>query len=331
MQSETKDINKTFAGLCRVCGSKLVVSLPLGEYAGFFRLRVDVAKDPFLLYTRSRSIGPRSLSLFARAWRKFGRIAFPRAARTLRQFRTYVQCCESCHAATPSHEWTYEDLLGLYRDYRSESYNRARISVESSYALIAKRVGSHPEEIRNRNAAVDRFLSASGLEIGGRSAIDYGGSDGRFLPPVILEKYGEIDIFDASDAPIHASVGARRVCRVKNLESAAYDFLMCMHVLEHVGNPLAFMVEALRHLKPGGLAYIEIPLEMSEELCAVFRARVVDEPFIIHEHINRYDRTTISTMIRSMNYMELVAEEDEITDLGWTRASIGRYLARKLA
>jgi SAM-dependent methyltransferase len=249
--------------------------------------------------------------------------------RELHQFRTFVQYCESCHAVTPSHEWTYEDLLGLYRDYRLKSYNSERIAVEPSYAAIASLVGSHPEEIRIRNLAVDRFIGASGVEISGERVIDYGGGDGRFLPAIVLDRYRSIEIFDASDAPIHGSVDVARVRRTGMPQLDAYDLLMCMHVLEHVGNPRAFVVEALRYLRPGGLLYIEVPLELTPERRDLFRTRVMDVPIAIHEHINSYDRTTVSTMIRSIEDLECVAEEDGMADLGWTNVTIGRYLARK--
>ena len=153
---------------CRVCGSSNTSVVPIGRYANFFLLRVDTKKDSFQLYSRAHSIkiDPTiSDSLPVRALRKAKRILFPPQFRQAAQFRTQMQACESCHAITPSHEYSFDDLLGLYRDYRSETYNQDRISVEPDYARIAKNVGDDPIEINNRNTAVDKFLSRRMLAI----------------------------------------------------------------------------------------------------------------------------------------------------------------------
>jgi len=41
--------------------------------------------------------------------------------------------------------------------------------------------------------------------------IDYGGSDGRFIPPFVYDKFEKIHVYDASDAPLHSSVDSRKV------------------------------------------------------------------------------------------------------------------------
>lgn len=197
---------------CRVCGSDDTHILPIGQYAEFFRLRVDTRKDEFLLFTRTDLITTKPMSLAARALRKIGRIlALPPRVKPARPFRTSMQACSLCHGITPCHEYSFADLHGLYRDYRSKTYNRDRISVEPGYARIAKDVGAHPLELKNRNAAVDAFLCKNSNYFVSGAMIDYGGSDGRFLPPFVYEQFDNIDIYDASVAPLHSSVDVRKV------------------------------------------------------------------------------------------------------------------------
>ena len=314
---------------CRICGNIDTSILPIGKYEEFFRLRVDTSKDDFLLFSRADSILVKPFSLPARALQKIGRILSRPELKPPVQFRTHMLSCASCHGITPCHEYSFEDLLGLYHDYRSESYNRDRISVEPSYARIAKDVGSHPLEIKSRNAAVDSFLTRHASLFAGGAMIDFGGSDGRFIPPFAYEHFDRIHIYDASAAPLHASVDARKVEKLAAPRPGAYSFLTCMHVLEHVGNPKGLVVEAARLLLPGGLMYIEVPLELTQSMHEDFKQRIIDTPIGIHEHLNRFDRTSIQTLVGSIVGLEMIDDLEDSEDLGWIKTLTGRFLARK--
>jgi 2-polyprenyl-3-methyl-5-hydroxy-6-metoxy-1,4-benzoquinol methylase len=220
-------------------------------------------------------------------------------------------------------------LLGIYHDYRSETYNRDRISVEPAYARIAKGVGSHPLEIENRNAAVDVFLSKNASHFAGGAMIDYGGSDGRLIPPFAYKQFESVSIYDASEAPLHASVDGRKVKRITDLRPETYSFLTCMQVLEHVGNPRALVVEMAGLLAPGGLMYIEVPHELTQSMRADFAQRIIDTPIIIHEHMNMFDHTSIRNLVGSIGGLELIDDAEDIVDFGWISGIIGRFLARK--
>jgi hypothetical protein len=315
---------------CRVCGSDDTYMLPLGQYAEFFRLRVDIGKDEFMLFSRTSTITAKPMSLGARALRRLVRILVPPPVKPARPFRTLMQACALCHGITPCHEYSFADLLGLYRDYRSKTYNRDRISVEPSYARIAKDVGAHPLELKNRNAAVDGFLRKNLRHFAGGSMIDYGGSDGRFLPPFAYEHFENIYIYDASEAPLHASVDVQKVKKISNMQPAFYSFLTSMHVLEHVGNPKAFATEATQLLMPGGLMYIEVPLELTRSFHEDTAQRIIDTPITVHEHMNLFDRTSIRALFGAIAGLELVDDAEDVVDIGWTKGLIGRFLARKI-
>jgi hypothetical protein len=299
----------------------------MGQYAEFFRLRVDTSKDEFLLYTRTDSITTKPLSLAARKRRMSGKPS--KETGPVRQFRTYLQACNLCHGVTPCHEYSYDDLLGLYRDYRSETYNRDRISVEPSYARIAKDVGAHPLEMLNRNTAVDAFLRKNASHFSRGDMVDYGGSDGRFLPPFVYEQFQHLYVYDASDAPLHSSVDGCKVKKTPVLRPEGYAFITCMHVLEHLGNPKAFATEVVRSLVPGGLIYIEVPLALNRFIRDDFAQSVIDAPIRIHEHMNLFDRMSIRGLVASIDGLEMVDDAEDVVDFGWTKEPIGRFLARR--
>jgi hypothetical protein len=246
-------------------------------------------------------------------------------------FRTGMLSCNSCHGVTPCHEYPYDDLLGLYHDYRSETYDRDRISVEPSYKQIARQVGKHPKEITNRNTAVEGFFRKNQQYFRGGAMIDYGGNDGRFIPPFAYERFERIDVIDASKVSLHTSVDTQKVRCIADPQAAAYSFLTCMHVLEHVGNPKAFVQQAAQLLEPGGLMYIEVPVDLTQAMRNDLAQRVVDTTITIHEHINTFDRTSIRTLLSSTGTLTLLDDLEEPIDFGWVTAPIGRFLARKSA
>ena len=316
--------------VCRVCGSSNTKVLPIGKYAEFFSLRVDTRKDDFLVYVRGDVLQLAPAPLPVRALRKIGRLLRGPKVKPAVQFRTNMQACAVCHGTTPCHEYSFQDLQGIYRDYRSEAYNRDRISVEPGYARIARDVGSSSLEIANRNAAVDHFLGRNASHFSGGAMIDYGGSDGRFIPSFAYAQFACIHIYDSSEAALHSSVDTRKVRRIATPCSGAYRFLTCMHVLEHVGSPRELVGEMARLLEPGGLIYIEVPLELSKSICDAFEQKIIDPPIIIHEHLNIFDRTSIRALIHSVDGLELVDDAEDVVEQGWIQGLTGRFLARKV-
>ncbi len=303
----------------------------VGEYAAFFRLRVDIQKDKFLLYTRLRAIPTVPLSLPARAMRKARKLMKLTGSAPAHEFRTSMQLCARCHSLSPCHEYSFDDLLGLYRDYRKDSYNRDRISVEPGYAQIAEHVGANASELKNRNAAVDSFLRRNAGRFAGGTMIDYGGSDGRFLPPFVLEQFEVAHIYDASEAPPHPSVDPEKVRKIAEPQAGSYAFVTCMHVLEHVGSPRAVFLDALRLLRPGGVAYFEIPHDLTSSMREDYGRRIIDTPVLIHEHINTFDLASIPALAASLDGVELLDAAEDIVDFGWAKPTIGRFLVRKTA
>jgi len=318
---------------CRVCGCGAVSSLPIAVYAPFFRLRVDVSRDRFALYTERTAmrVQRNSNDLLTKIRRRLARMMDRLSSWGEREFlRTYVNFCAQCESLTLSHNYAYADLEPLYADYRSEKYNKDRISVEPSYRAIAPLVGQDAVERTNRNREVARFLRSFLPAHTEDQALDLGGSDGKFVPPEISSQFREIHIVDTSGAGVDETLRARGVSKVLRPDAAGYALIMCMHVLEHVGNPRQFVLDSLVHLKLGGLLYLEVPLELDPRMLAQFEHRIVDESVHIHEHINQYTAVSLPRLIDSIGALRLLQAEHAAIDCGWTTGTVGRCVAQRV-
>ena len=321
--------------ICRVCASKNVNILLAGVYAPFFRLRVDTLKDPYIQRSsRPFLLGENTCRFNLLVYRIVSKIRrmlplpFKRRAKAT-DFRTDVLYCTNCHAIMPRYEYSYDELLGLYRDYREESYNRDRVRVEPGYAKIVAYVGNGSREIKERNHAVDVFFEKNANSFIPGNALDYGGSDGRLVPASMLRQFAAVDVFDASEVPLHPSVDAEKIHKIAVPQKRSYALVTCMHILEHVGNPREFFQEAMQYVIPGGMLYIEIPLELPPDEAALYGEKVIDRPFYIHEHINQYGPDSIATLVRSLGGFEIVDDMCEMIDNGWCKPLICRILVRK--
>ncbi len=62
-----------------------------------------------------------------------------------------------------------------------------------------------------------------------------------------------------------------------------------------------------------------------------FAQKIVDTPIGIHEHINKFDRTSIKALVNSIAGLEIIDDAEDAEDLGWIKTLTGRFLARKVA
>lgn len=299
-------------GECRNCGAQAMKDLGfIGEIAPFFLKRVLN-----LEYALAPSGHPvkrllRRIGFFSKSFQKiYGRSVL-----------VEIEICTSCSFVQTKVPFPDEAIANLYSDYRSDSYNRERIRYEPEYAAIASQPGSCTQEIQSRTLALTRWLTGKLNVEGNFSMLDYGGADGRFLPNLTGEKC----VFDISDiAP------AEGVTRIRDeSELGSYSYIQLAHVLEHVSYPLVLTRKAASFLKRSGYLYIEVPLEVSNDVMARLANGDKTIRVDIHEHINRYAVKSVSELLRSTG-VSLVEVETEVVDLGWIKATVIRALGRKL-
>ena len=299
-------------GECRNCEAQTMRDLGfIGEVAPFFLKRVLN-----LEYSLAPTGHPvkrflRRVGLFSKSFQKiYGKSVL-----------VEIEICTSCSFIQTKLPFPDEAIGRLYTDYRSDSYNRERIRYEPEYAAIASQPGSCTQEIQARTVGLTRWLTGKCNDECNFSMLDYGGADGRFLPDLRGEKY----VFDISD--IAPAEGVIRIRDESELDS--YSYVQLAHVLEHVCHPLVLTRKAASFLKHSGYLYIEVPLEVGDDVITRLANGDKTIRIDIHEHINRYTVKSVIELLRSTG-VSLVAVETEMVDLGWIKATVIRALGRKL-
>ncbi|NUM35789.1 MAG: class I SAM-dependent methyltransferase [Candidatus Brocadiae bacterium] len=239
-------------------------------------------------------------------------------------YLTDCQYCIDCNSVMPRYEFSAEELSQLYHDYRMESYNKERISFEPSYKKIAKIVGVTDTEISYRNSKSSELIMRNSSLLTEGYVLDLGGADGMFIPQIIKDKYETIDLFDISNVKINSVLENTKIVKIKSLKKDHYSFLMNMHVLEHVGNPLAYFKEMVALVKRGGSIYLEFPLELSIDIENIFLKRIIDEPIMIHEHINKFSRKSIIGLLEAVPNCKLI---DSLVDV-FESYILARYIIK---
>jgi len=100
-------------------------------------------------------------------------------------------------------------------------------------------------------------------------------------------------------------------------EEASFDFILCNHVLEHIPEDLKAMQELYRILRPGGMAILQIPQDLSREI--TFQDDSIVDPakraqiFGQYDHVRIYGRDYFAKL-RSVGFkveeIDLSAEMD---------------------
>lgn len=299
-------------GECRNCGGTELQDLgPIGKVLPFFLKRVlgmelRCPRSPNPMKQKMRDFIALPMKLLSRVTSNFAFVEMQMCKRC-----SFIQTC------TPFHE---DDLTRLYLDYRSPAYNLQRIHYEPEYASIAAAVGNDPIEINARSTALNTFLRRYLSTSDPITVLDYGGSDGRFIPDIPGSKF----VYDISD--MQPVPGVTRL--QSDSELLTYCLVLVAHVTEHVAHPLNFVRKVSEHVRPGGYLYIETPEETTEAQRCELRSGVARFDLGIHEHINYYCVPAVTALMEAAGF-ELVATESTHVDAGWAQAMHIRALGRK--
>jgi hypothetical protein len=296
---------------CRNCGASELQDLgPIGNVAPFFlkrvlgmELRLPRSTNP--LKQKFRELAAYPISLLKRL--------------TTQNAFVDLQVCTKCCFISTKVAFHDEDIVRLYSDYRSPSYNQERIHYEPSYAPIAAAVGYDEKEVMGRTAASTAFLSKA-IDAGNSFTIlDYGGSDGRFLPHLPGAKF-VYEISNIDPVPGVTRIGSES-------ELGTYSLVHIAHVTEHVPHPLKLIRKLRTYIKPGGYLYVETPQEITDQEREGLRNGSLRKDICIHEHINSYCVPAVSCLLQSAGF-ELIDIERAPVDLGWTKGFHIRALGR---
>jgi hypothetical protein len=297
---------------CRNCGRTQLKDLgPIGKVHPFFLKRalgieLRVPRSPNAVKQTIRNLVAVPMSLLSRV---ASEAAF-----------VEMQVCEHCSFIQTSVPFHDDDIMRLYVDYRSPSYHQQRIQYEPEYAAIAAAVGYDPVEVRTRTAALTAFLRKELRTTDPITILDYGGSDGRFIPDIPGSKF----VYEISN--VDPVPGVTRI--QSESELGTYSLVLLAHVTEHVPHPLNLVRELNAYIEPGGHLYVETPQEMSDQQRDELRSAAARFDLPIHEHINSYCVPAVAALLEAAGFT-IVAIESAAVYLGWAKSTHVRALGRK--
>ena len=299
---------------CRNCGSANLRELGfVGAVAPFFLKRV--------LNMEVKTLGAgHPLKLIARRVCALPKRFFDRVYGSGAYLE--MQVCLDCSFVQVKHAFSDDALGQLYVDYRSATYNEERTHYEPTYAALSTQVGIGDQEIKARVGGLTAWLKGKIECDGGFSMLDFGGSDGRFLPELDGSKY----VFEISN--ISPLPGIVRIDSEADL--GIYDYVQIAHVLEHVSEPLALVKRVSNFVRPSGYLYIEVPQERTDAEIAALKKGTIQSELGIHEHINVYCSSSVACLVEAAE-LEPIKIETFPIDLGWITGTIIRALCRKRA
>ena len=250
--------------------------------------------------------------------------------------------CEECGLVYFSASFSDEELTRMYSGYRNSEYQRRRAKYEPWYTKKINAAIGHSEDvlILRRKHLEKVLLNASSNHLGKFSSptrvLDVGGDEGQFIP--LIESITEKAVLEVSG--VRPVDDARVLTNWNEVDDFSPDMIMMCHVLEHIENARENIENASRALKPGGLLYLEIPLDRPAKISRVFSTSayrkytqllckapplfVVADLFSLvsrkitgrpipgavikqNEHINFFDGNTIISVVETMGF-ELLHE-----------------------
>lgn len=224
--------------------------------------------------------------------------------------------CKECTFVGPCREYSEEELLPLYEDYRSAVYNTDRSAYEPNYAVIQDLVGKSDTEVQARLTNIDSLLDGTIDPLLVRTVIDWGGGDGRFVPLAL--RNGRVLIVEVSDESL-VDPAFIRVASVP--EGTTAEYIQLCHLLEHVASPSALLAQALRHASDGAIIYLEVPMDRSEEEILRFQENDGSVRHGVHEHLNLFTTHSLRRLGTSQGLQELAVRTVEL-DLGWNKPTV---------
>ena len=239
--------------------------------------------------------------------------------------RCRILHCRSCDAMFFDQRLDHDEISRLYDGYRGETYYAARHACEPWYTRrFNDRIGDD-QEIEVRKTLYQKAL-APWCSAGVDSVLDFAGDAGQLMPGGPGREHW---VYDISGVP--TVEGVRKIDGEAGLSDRAFDLVLLCHVVEHFSAPLQEMIAVAGHVHPGGLLYVEAPLERfsladipeanwyrryldaltrsptlmkladfwSTAVRVKFR-RIAPMAFVkLHEHLNYFNATSLSRLLEN--------------------------------
>ena len=250
--------------------------------------------------------------------------------------------CDDCGLVYFSASFSDGELTRMYNGYRGSEYQRRRARYEPWYTKrINDAIGHSSEVLSLRRKHLENLLSEAVKGNPQRVAspvrvLDVGGDEGQFIPNIDSIKHRAV----LEVSGVRPVDGAKVLTEWNEADEFLPDMIMMCHVIEHIENARENVENAARVLHPGGLLYIEIPLDRPNKVTRIFSTqmylkytqllckvpvlfigadllslisrRLLGRPIpgaVIkqNEHINFFDGKTVSTVVETLGF-ELIHE-----------------------
>jgi hypothetical protein len=250
--------------------------------------------------------------------------------------------CDDCGLVYFSKSFSDAELRRMYSGYRGSEYQRRRARYEPWYSEKINNAIGHSSDVltvrlQHLESLLSDALTRNLKKVSPPTRVlDVGGDEGQFIPRIdsIIEKA----VLEVSG--VRPVDGARVFTSWSEAANFSPDMIMMCHVLEHVESARENVENALSILQPGGLLYIEIPLDRPSNIGRVFSRPVymgytrvickVPLLFVVadllslvsrrffgrpvpgsvmkqNEHINFFDGATIASVVEVLGF-ELLRE-----------------------
>lgn len=188
--------------------------------------------------------------------------------------------CMNCDLYYSDYRPTEQEMNRLYSGYRDKMYVAQRLKYEPNYRREEYHV---PEYILRRKNRVVEFLSTYIDLTAIEKLLDYGGDEGQYIP----EEFNNADKYVYDISGNQTVSGVTLLNDVAEIEKRNWDLVMCMHLLEHVSEPINIINEINQILQKGTYLYIELPHQKY-----MYQYSDVE----INEHINFYRDKTMNVI-----------------------------------
>ena len=156
----------------------------------------------------------------------------------------------------------------------------------------------------------------------------------HFAPEQILKKIFLMSNAEYIDADIDLQKATHQI-DITNIsfDDQRFDYIFCIHVLEHIPDDLKAMRELYRVLKPGGIAYLCVPLRKTfHEDLTITDPKERTKLYGHHYHVRNYDFETFRTRLSDAGFNTDIVSYPASFPAGLADALLGDpiFLARKL-
>ena len=171
---------------------------------------------------------------------------------------------------------------------------------------------------RKRARRVFREIKRRKLGMG-KSVLDIGGGDGKLLFPFIDDQW---DCYLVDHNPNPRPGITRLGATVVDVPvETTFDVIICSHVIEHLADPVSFLESMKRLMRPDGIAYLEVPLEIWKQI------PIAEEPVT---HINFFTAASFANLLNEAKF-KAIRIKSIVGNYGGTRMEVVWAVARPVA